>query len=146
MASISRFFQRLLRTPKTAVPSIGPDLTRFAGRVLRPPNPTTLLIEYTEGDRVLVDGKKLSAPLQKNNRLELPNGYIAHNDILGQKPRALIPTNTGQKYRITSPGLDQYISLTPRKVTPVSADSLPVLESVLQTDHWHSRSMHLTPV
>lgn len=68
---------------------------------------------------MLVDGKKLSGPLQTNCRLELPRGYIAHNDIIGQRPRAFVATNVGQKYQITYPNLDQYISLTPRKVTPV---------------------------
>ena len=72
-----------------------------------------------EGDRVLVDGKKLSGALHTNHRLELPRGYIAHNDIIGKPPRAFVPTNVGQKYQITYPTLDQYISLTPRKVTPV---------------------------
>ena len=72
-----------------------------------------------EGDRVLVDGKKLSGPLHTNHRLELPRGYIAHNDIIGKPPRAFVSTNVGQKYQITYPTLDQYVSLTPRKVTPV---------------------------
>ena len=121
MASISKLLQRLFKYPKqVAVQPIGPDFSIFAGKPSHAKAvPCAPLTQATEGDRVLVDGKKLSGPLHTNHRLELPRGYISHNDIIGKPPRAFIATNVGQKYQITYPNLDQYIALTPRKVTPV---------------------------
>jgi hypothetical protein len=120
MASVSRFLQRLFNYPKRAAGHpVGPDFSKFAGKLLFPKLPASSLTQTIEGDRVLVDGKKLSGPLHVNHRLELPRGYIAHNDIIGKLPRTFVATNIGQKYQITYPNLDQYIALTPRKVTPV---------------------------
>lgn len=123
MASFSRFLQRIFRFSRSTVQPVGPDLSCFAGKFTPSIRHHSWLTCAPEGDRVLVDGKKLSGPLQLKHRLELPRGYIAHNDIIGKRPREFIATNTGQKYQITYPDLDQYVALTPRKVTPVCTGS-----------------------
>ena len=81
----------------------------------------------TEGDRVLIDGKKLSGPLTRSQRTDLTRGHILHNDIIGKRTPSVIPSHIGHPYHITQPSLDEFIALAPRKVTPVcSSASLPL--------------------
>lgn len=75
----------------------------------------------SEGDRVYINGKrpKFSRPLQQGGKLDLPDGFILHDEIIGARPNETFKTNKGKPYRITFPNLDTYISSMPRKVTPV---------------------------
>ena len=102
MASIGRFFQRIFGASKRTAHPIGPDLSRFA-----------------EGDRVLIDGKKLTGPLQHKHSTNLQTGLLRYDDIIGKSLPSYVSTHKDHKHQITLPTLDEYISLTPRKVTPV---------------------------
>ena len=78
------------------------------------------LSRFAEGDRVLIDRKKLSGPLQHGQRVDTPAGFINHNDIIGQKSaRSRVTTHTGKAFEVAYPTLDEYVALAPRKVTPV---------------------------
>jgi len=79
-----------------------------------------LFTHYTEGDRVLIAGKKLSNPLRPGGTINVAKGQIQHDDILG-KPltRLRVTSNRGQASTVTYPTFDEYVSNTPRVVTPV---------------------------
>lgn len=70
---------------------------------------------------MLVDGLRLTAPLQRNSKSDFQHGALLHNDILG---RPFTPfyarSGKGGLYKIEFPSLEQYVTLTPRLVTPVS--------------------------
>ncbi|EHY59533.1 hypothetical protein HRR83_001189 [Exophiala dermatitidis] len=89
---------------------------------------------FAEGDRALIDGARLSAPLQRNSKSDFQRGALLHNDILG-KP--LVPfyaparSGKGGLYKIEYPSLDQYVSLTPRLVTPVYSNYASTIVSQL---------------
>lgn len=70
----------------------------------------------------MVDGSKLSNPLIQNSRIELSRGHILHNDIIGKESSKpfFARSSKGRLFRIEQPTLAQYITLTPRVVTPVS--------------------------
>ncbi|KIX01867.1 uncharacterized protein Z518_09594 [Rhinocladiella mackenziei CBS 650.93] len=85
-----------------------------------------------EGDRVLIDGRKLSPPLQRNAKLNFQHGELDHNAIIG---RPISPfytrTSTTHLCRIEYPTLEQYVSLTPRLVTPVYSSYASTIVSLL---------------
>jgi tRNA A58 N-methylase Trm61 len=62
----------------------------------------------------------LTGPLKENERHKVKDGFIAHKDIIGRPSvRQQVLTNTGAKYEVSYPTFDDYVSLAPRKVTPV---------------------------
>ena len=117
MASISRFFRNLLglSRPVQSLASVPFSQASAQSQV------------FAEGDRVFLRARKeiLSAPLQKNNRVNLPGTFLNHNDIIGQLPGATVRAQNGSGFRIAHPTLEQYVTYTPRKVTPVS--SIPMI-------------------
>lgn len=64
----------------------------------------------------------LVGPLQPDQRLKLDRGgYVAFNDIIGKGIRDVVPASKrGLQYRILEPSLGEYVTLSPRIVTPVS--------------------------
>ena len=105
MSGVLRYIQRLLGRPQ---------------KVYTPLTRSFDLSRFREGERVLVDGRRLSGPLKRNDRHDTPKGFIAHNDIIGQAAvRSMFRTNAGFHFEVARPTLDEYVALTPRKVTPV---------------------------
>lgn len=126
MSSLVQYIRGLFRrsTPSTVVafskntPTV--NLARFAGELSRPLLSACNLTVEIEGDRLLVDGKRLTAPLQHGQRHVTAMGFIQHNDIIGRADvRSMFMSNTDSRHEISYPSLDEYVSLTPRKVTPV---------------------------
>lgn len=69
---------------------------------------------------MLVGGKRLTGPLKQNERHNVRDGFIAHGDIIGgSSKRHQVSTNTGARYEVSYPSFEEYVSLAPRKVTPV---------------------------
>lgn len=74
----------------------------------------------------MVDGDKLSKPLIQDGRIDLSRGHIAHNDIIGRETTPFFTRSSkGRLFRIEQPTLSQYLTLTPRIVTPVSQITRP---------------------
>ena len=90
------------------------------------------LTRFAEGDRVLVDGSKLTFPLAKNAKFELAKGQLQFNDIIG-KPvtSAYIRSSRGSLHKVELPSLEEYVTLTPRLVTPVYASYASTIVSLL---------------
>lgn len=75
-----------------------------------------------EGDRVLLRHKDivfLTKPLRPADRLDTHHGVISHSSIIGKQVRDLVTTSTGVVYRANLPTLGEYVTMTPRFVTPV---------------------------
>jgi hypothetical protein len=106
-------------------------------RCVLPPTPSPPSVRdhafFAEGDRVVFrdgsDKARMSRPLRIDGKTEVFKGHLDHNDIL-RKPlaRLWVPKHEGdrvsQRMRVSYPSLEEYISLTPRKVTPVRIQPL----------------------
>jgi tRNA A58 N-methylase Trm61 len=100
------------------------------------------LFWIAEGDRVVVQGKTpfLTKPLQRGKKIGTRRGDVEHGDIIGKATRTVVQSHkgkpflhlfrfwhrltlglAGQKFRVSYPTLDEYVTLTPRLVTPVSS-------------------------
>lgn len=87
-----------------------------------------------EGDRVLLNGRRLSSPLRKDESSPVPNGNgnIEHNDIIGKTLSTLrIDGRDGRYVAVQYPTLEQYVSLTRRNVTPIYASYANSIVSLL---------------
>ena len=79
-----------------------------------------------EGDRVLFskhdDYSILSHPIQSQGVTRSRWGSISHDRILGSRDgRRRVTTDQGKEVTFQVPTLSDYVTLTPRMVTPVSA-------------------------
>nr|BAJ98614.1 predicted protein [Hordeum vulgare subsp. vulgare] len=94
---------------------------------------------YQQGDRVIIDGVKIYKPLIKDGKTSVSRGEILHNDILGRETsKPFFARSSRQKlYRIEQPTLTQYISQTPRLVTPIYSEYAETIVSLLD--------IHATP-
>lgn len=80
-----------------------------------------------EGDIVILrradrvdDRPTFTRPLKKGAAIETHYGTIKHDDLIGRiKNRDTITTTTGRRVRVHVPTLAEYVTLTPRIVTPV---------------------------
>ncbi|KIW17236.1 hypothetical protein PV08_04427 [Exophiala spinifera] len=93
--------------------------------------PVRDLTKFAEGERVLVDGLKLTGPLQKNGSSNYKNGLLSHNDIIGQPLSSFYLRGPKGIYKVDAPTLDDYVALTPRLVTPVYANYASSIVSLL---------------
>ncbi|WEW57656.1 hypothetical protein PRK78_003123 [Emydomyces testavorans] len=119
MAKFLSNLRRLLtrsRPPSLYAGSINTDFSRFQ-----------------EGDTVLINGRHplLTRPLERNKRTGVSRGAIEHSDIIGKRPRDLVPARKGAEYRITFPTLEEYATWTPRLVTPVYPADASLIVSLL---------------
>ncbi|KEF54348.1 uncharacterized protein A1O9_09514 [Exophiala aquamarina CBS 119918] len=91
------------------------------------------LSRFQEGDRFLLNKKKLSKPLTQNGQHGLDVGSIPHKDIIGREVSTpfFVRTDRGKLFRIEQPSLEQYIALTPRVVTPIYSSYAETILSLL---------------
>ena len=60
------------------------------------------------------------------------SGHISHSEIIGRNERDIVKSNRGADLRAYLPTLAEYVTLTPRIVTPVSPlCSLPCTQSLI---------------
>ncbi|OAP63913.1 hypothetical protein AYL99_03140 [Fonsecaea erecta] len=122
MSGVFRYLRQALgfsrspdKIPSVLQNAIVRDLTRFA-----------------EGDRVLVDGSKLTFPLQQNAKFELSKGQIPLNDIIGKPVTSTyVRSSRGALHKVELPSLEDYVTLTPRLVTPVYSSYASSIVSLL---------------
>jgi tRNA (adenine57-N1/adenine58-N1)-methyltransferase len=86
-----------------------------------------LLIAIKENDVVLLRKKQdpssnpiLTKPLNPTTKINTSRGSITHADIIGKGVRDVVAASKGALYRIHQPSLAEYVTLSPRIVTPVS--------------------------
>ena len=90
------------------------------------------LTRFAEGDRALVDGTKLTFPLQRNAKFDLGKGQLLFNEVIG-KPvtSSYVRSSKGSLHKVELPTLEEYVTLTPRLVTPVYASYASSIVSLL---------------
>ena len=81
-------------------------------------------IPQIAGERVLLQlrGKDLwlSQVLRPDGSTILHKGKLLHNDIIGKRTLDTVSSSIGAELRILRPTLADYVTLTPRHVTPAS--------------------------
>ena len=111
MSRILQFFKSIFRSESrsiTASEVVVQDFSRFAA-----------------SDRVLIrskKGPKISPPLVEglHHRGYGTKGEYEHGDIIGKSIHNLIiKTNKDEELLVTQPTFEEYVSLSPRKVTPI---------------------------
>jgi hypothetical protein len=90
-----------------------------------------VLTNNTEGDTVLIKEAKdaftvgkLTKPLSSSGRIETHRGILTHSSIIGKRCRDTVTTSKGVAFRLYEPSLAEYVTLTPRLVTPVRPKAL----------------------
>lgn len=74
----------------------------------------------------------LTPPLKQGQKSPLqPRGSFLHDDILGKAPRDTITAHRAGEFRLAHPTLEEYVTLTPRKVTPIYAHDANLIVSLL---------------
>lgn len=62
----------------------------------------------------------LTIPLQSNGNIKAPHGdSISCDSLIGREIRDRVASKKGVAYRIQQPSLAEYVTLSPRIVTPV---------------------------
>ncbi|PWW77180.1 S-adenosyl-L-methionine-dependent methyltransferase, partial [Tuber magnatum] len=79
----------------------------------------------------------LTHPLTPGKTCETYRGSISHSDIIGKRPRDVVATRKGVKFRIAFPTLEEYIVSVRRLVTPVYPIDAATIVSLLD--------IHVTP-
>jgi hypothetical protein len=64
-------------------------------------------------------GTTFTKPLLRGRTLQTQYGRIAHDNIIGLRERDLVETHKSTKLRVHLPSLEEYVTLSPRRVTPV---------------------------
>ncbi len=126
MSGVFRYLRRVLGFSKAQTPSGKTATTALQNATFRD------LTRFAEGDRVLIDGTKLTFPLSKNAKFELSKGQLHFNDVIGKPTRStFVRTSKGSLHKIELPSLEEYVTLTPRFVTPVYSSYASTIISLL---------------
>ncbi|PNS13897.1 hypothetical protein CAC42_1388 [Sphaceloma murrayae] len=75
------------------------------------------------------DGK-LTKPLSTDGKIEGHKGTIRHSDIIGKRPRDIVQSTTGTKFRVHDVSLSDYVRLSRRLVTPIYPADANVIVSL----------------
>ncbi|KAL5340816.1 S-adenosyl-L-methionine-dependent methyltransferase [Aspergillus crustosus] len=126
MARLLRSLRQALGLVSSSSPSS--PISRFSASV------DTDFSVFREGDRALILGKseRLTDPLQKGGKTNAPSGgHLSHDQIIGRAIRQRYQSNKGRKFWLRLPTLEEYVSLTPRLVTPIYAADTNLIVSLL---------------
>ena len=87
-----------------------------------------MLTPATENDIVLLRRKGsddtkpiLTKCLRPAGKIETHRGTIDHSSLIGKEIRNVVYTTKGVGYRIHQPSLAEYVTFSPRMVTPVGS-------------------------
>jgi tRNA A58 N-methylase Trm61 len=90
------------------------------------------LTRFAEGDRVLVDRTKLTFQITRNAKFGLSKGELQFNDIIGKPSTSTyVRSSKGSLHKVEFPSLEDYVTLTPRLVTPVYSSYASTIVSLL---------------
>ncbi|KAJ5281177.1 hypothetical protein N7478_006549 [Penicillium angulare] len=88
---------------------------------------------FQEGDRVLLNTKQpaLTKPLKKGGKTNLRKGHLAHDLVIGNRVWDAVQAHKGPEVRLSLPTLEEYVTLTPRHVTPIYSHDANLIVSLL---------------
>ena len=79
----------------------------------------------TVGDRLILRMKEdlsrelFTKPLKHGKTVQSKWGSIPHDSLIGKSARDIVASSTAREFQLHIPTLDEYVTLTPRLVTPV---------------------------
>ncbi|KAI9726572.1 MAG: hypothetical protein M1828_000939 [Chrysothrix sp. TS-e1954] len=73
----------------------------------------------------------LTRPLSPSGRVGTHLGEILHTEIIGKRSGDTVRFEKGRQARLSFPTLNQYVALTPRKVTPIYGGEANLIVSLL---------------
>ena len=80
--------------------------------------------QITEGDRALLYFKSqrllLTKPLRRDDKTATKYGDVRHDNLIGKHIREIVSIGKNRELWARLPSLEEYITMTPRLVTPVS--------------------------
>ena len=82
-------------------------------------------------------------PLKAGKNLATKWGSISHDSLIGKRARDIVSLSTGREFRVHFPTLEEYVTLIPRLVTPVSPFAI---SGLCLTDTEVSRFIPLMPI
>ncbi|KAJ5637989.1 hypothetical protein N7490_007868 [Penicillium lividum] len=128
MARLLRSLQRLLANPSPAT-----SITPPGPSVARARSIDTNFSIIKEGDQVLLHTKQpsLTKPLQKGGKTNLRRGHLEHDRAIGSRVWDAVQAQKGPEVRLSLPTLEEYVTLTPRLVTPIYAHDANLIVSLL---------------
>lgn len=62
----------------------------------------------------------LTQPLRRDSKTTTRYGDVSHNNLIGKQARDTVTTSKAWELRTHIPSLEDYVTMTPRLVTPVS--------------------------
>ncbi|KAI9737699.1 MAG: hypothetical protein M1818_005703 [Claussenomyces sp. TS43310] len=73
----------------------------------------------------------LTKPIKQSGRIQTPRGSIDQSRLIGRGIRDVVSTNKKVEYRIHQPSLAEYVTLSPRIVTPIYPADANLIVSLL---------------
>ncbi|MCJ1243102.1 hypothetical protein MMC30_000299 [Trapelia coarctata] len=70
-------------------------------------------------------------PLEVTKKVATKWGNISHDSLIGKSARDIVRLSTGREFRLHFPTLEEYVTLTPRLVTPVYPADANLIVSLL---------------
>ncbi|MCJ1380382.1 hypothetical protein MMC17_003485 [Xylographa soralifera] len=89
------------------------------------------------GDRLILRMKEdfsrelFTKPLRHGKTVQSQWGSIPHDSLIGKFARDTVASSTGRKFQVHVPTLEEYVTLTPRIVTPVYPTDASLIVSLL---------------
>ncbi|MCJ1316527.1 hypothetical protein MMC15_001848 [Xylographa vitiligo] len=91
----------------------------------------------TVGDRLILRMKEdlsrelFTKPLKHGKTVQSKWGSIPHDSLIGKSARDIVASSTAREFQLHIPTLDEYVTLTPRLVTPVYPADANLIVSLL---------------
>ena len=83
-----------------------------------------LLRDKKDDSKTAVFAKKL----QGGQTLNTHWGRLRHDDLIGKRSRSVVTTDKKRELRVYVPSLEEYVTMTPRAVTPVRPKDIELCE------------------
>ncbi|KAJ5217210.1 hypothetical protein N7468_010218 [Penicillium chermesinum] len=126
MARLLRSLQRVLGLGASGVPAAPAAVSRSRSI-------DTDFTIFREGDRAVLHTKNpsLTKPLKHGGKTNLRRGHLEHSRIIGSRVWDAVQAHKGPDTRLSLPTLDEYVTLTPRYVTPIYPHDANLIVSLL---------------
>ena len=69
--------------------------------------------------------------MKPDGKLNTRKGALSHAELIGKRPRDTVLSTQGESFRLFTPTLAEYVTLTPRLVTPIYPQDANLLVSLL---------------
>ncbi|KAJ5898994.1 hypothetical protein N7495_003738 [Penicillium taxi] len=118
---------RFLQTLRQAI-----GLPRATNPISRSQSIDTNFNIFQAGDWAIFHVKTpILKKLKKGGKTNLRRGHVNHDDVIGRRVFDTVPAHKGPDTRLSLPTLEEYVTLTPRLVTPIYSHDANLIVSLL---------------